>query len=91
MSQQAIVTNQALQGVSYEIRGDLALRAQELERQGYDITQLNIGNMGLFGYRTPETMRLEVTPRYSRTQGMPLTGIDQNPYSDKVDVSEDSA
>jgi alanine-synthesizing transaminase len=44
--------------VRYEIRGKLARRAQELERQGYEIIQLNIGNPGLFGLRTPETMRL---------------------------------
>ena len=30
----------------------------ELERQGYEIMSLNIGNPGLFGLRTPETMRL---------------------------------
>ncbi len=47
-----------LKHVRYEIRGKLARRAQELERQGYEITQLNIGNPGLFGLRTPETMRL---------------------------------
>ena len=29
-----------------------------MERQGYEIISLNIGNPGLFGYRTPETMRL---------------------------------
>jgi alanine-synthesizing transaminase len=45
-------------GVRYEIRGDLAARALQLERQGYEIISLNIGNPGLFGYRTPETMRL---------------------------------
>ncbi len=42
----------------YEIRGQLARRALELERQGYEILSLNIGNPGLFGFRTPETMRL---------------------------------
>lgn len=51
-------TNRVLQGVRYEIRGDLAARAQQLERQGYEIISLNIGNPGLFGFRTPETMRL---------------------------------
>ena len=30
----------------------------ELERQGYEILSLNIGNPGIFGFRTPETMRL---------------------------------
>jgi alanine-synthesizing transaminase len=47
-----------LRQVRYEIRGKLARRAQELERQGYEIVSLNIGNPGLFGLRTPETMRL---------------------------------
>lgn len=48
----------ALADVRYEIRGSLARRALELERQGYEILSLNIGNPGLFGFRTPETMRL---------------------------------
>ncbi len=48
----------ALADVRYEIRGALANRAQELERQGYEIIKLNIGNPGQFGFRTPETMRL---------------------------------
>ncbi len=51
-------TNDILTEVRYEIRGELAHRAGELERMGYEIIQLNIGNPGLFGYRTPETMRL---------------------------------
>lgn len=54
----SIVTSSQLQGVKYEIRGRLARRAHELERQGYEIVSLNIGNPGLFGFRTPETMRL---------------------------------
>jgi alanine-synthesizing transaminase len=47
-----------LANVRYEIRGDLARRAHEMERMGYDIVPLNIGNPGVFGFRTPETMRL---------------------------------
>src|SRR5688572_6447641 len=50
--------SQSLSDVRYEIRGRLARRARELERQGYEITLLNIGNPGAFGFRTPETMRL---------------------------------
>lgn len=50
--------SEKLQDVRYEIRGTLARRALELERQGYEIISLNIGNPGLFGFRTPETMRL---------------------------------
>ena len=47
-----------LTDVRYEIRGRLAHRALELERMGYEIISMNIGNPGLYGYRTPETMRL---------------------------------
>jgi alanine-synthesizing transaminase len=54
----AIDPSRQLRGVRYEIRGRLARRAHELERQGYEIVSLNIGNPGLFGLRTPETMRL---------------------------------
>jgi alanine-synthesizing transaminase len=46
-----------LSDVRYEIRGKLARRAEELERAGYEITKLNIGNPGAFGFRMPETMR----------------------------------
>ena len=53
-----IKTSNALKGVRYEIRGNLAKRALQLERQGYEILSLNIGNPGLFGFRAPETMRL---------------------------------
>src|SRR5687768_1165202 len=55
---QAICASEGLSNVRYEIRGRLARRARELERQGYEITLLNIGNPGAFGFRTPETMRL---------------------------------
>jgi len=53
-----ILPSRALKSVRYEIRGRLARRALELERQGYEILSLNIGNPGMFGFRTPETMRL---------------------------------
>jgi alanine-synthesizing transaminase len=65
-----------LRQVRYEIRGKLARRAHELERQGYEITQLNIGNPGLFGLRTPETMRLamienlQAAEAYSNQKGI---------------------
>ena len=53
-----IQTSTVLKGVRYEIRGQLANRAFELEKRGYEVISLNIGNPGLFGFRTPETMRL---------------------------------
>ena len=50
--------SKTLADVKYEIRGQLANRALELEKRGYEVISLNIGNPGLFGFRTPETMRL---------------------------------
>ena len=53
-----IKASENLHGVRYEIRGQLAQRAHEMELQGYEIISMNIGNPGLFGFRTPETMRM---------------------------------
>ncbi len=58
MDKPSLPVSSALSGVKYEIRGQLAHRAHELEKRGYEIVSLNIGNPGLFGFRTPETMRL---------------------------------
>ena len=54
----SIKPSNQLDDVRYEIRGRLARRAHELELLGYEILSLNIGNPGVFGFRTPETMRL---------------------------------
>jgi len=51
-------TSNKLRDVKYEIRGQLANHAHDLEKRGYEVISLNIGNPGLFGFRTPETMRL---------------------------------
>lgn len=58
MTSRTIHPSSGLANVRYEIRGDLARRANEMERMGYDIVMLNIGNPGVFGFRTPESMRL---------------------------------
>ena len=68
MKKQPISTNSILEGVRYEIRGELAHRAMEMERQGYEIISLNIGNPGLFGYRTPETMRLAMIENLGQSE-----------------------
>jgi alanine-synthesizing transaminase len=59
----------ALRDVRYEIRGRLANRANELIRRGYEIVQLNIGNPGAFGFRTPETMRLAMIENLASSEG----------------------
>jgi hypothetical protein len=55
-----MASSATLANVRYEIRGQLSRRASELERMGYEILALNIGNPGHFGFRTPETMRLAI-------------------------------
>jgi len=61
--------SEALKHVRYEIRGRLARRALELERQGYEIISLNIGNPRAFGFRTPETMRLAMIENLAQAEG----------------------
>ena len=65
---QQIKTSDALRDVRYEIRGQLANRALELEKRGYEIISLNIGNPGLFGFRTPETMRLAMIENLGQSE-----------------------
>jgi len=67
--QTAIAPSDSLRNVRYEIRGRLARRAHELQRQGYEIISLNIGNPGLFGFRTPETMRLAMIENLPEAEG----------------------
>ena len=70
MSQEnQIRPSEGLRHVKYEIRGRLARRAQELERQGYEIVPLNIGNPAAFGFRTPETMRLAMIENMPAAEG----------------------
>jgi alanine-synthesizing transaminase len=61
--------SEGLRDVKYEIRGRLARRAHELERLGYEIISLNIGNPGAFGFRTPETMRLAIIENLAEGEG----------------------
>jgi alanine-synthesizing transaminase len=67
--QPAVRRARHLDGVRYEIRGPLARRAHELERQGYEIIKLNIGNPAQFGFRTPETMRLALIENLAQAEG----------------------
>ena len=68
MTASRLETSHTLADVKYEIRGQLAHRAYELEKRGYEIMSLNIGNPGLFGFRTPETMRLAMTENLGQAE-----------------------
>jgi alanine-synthesizing transaminase len=69
MSTRAVRPSPGLASVRYEIRGKLARRAHEMERMGFDIVSLNIGNPGAFGFRTPETMRLAMIENLRAAEG----------------------
>ena len=60
MSLPHLRASEHLHEVRYEIRGALARRAEELEREGHEIVKLNIGNPGAFGFRMPESMRVAI-------------------------------
>ena len=69
MTNRTIRPSTGLANVRYEIRGKLARRAQEMERLGYEIVPLNIGNPGAFGFRTPESMRLAMIENLRASEG----------------------
>ncbi len=64
-----IPSSSSLANVRYEIRGRLARRAHEMERLGYEIISLNIGNPGAYGFRAPETMRLAMIENMALAEG----------------------
>ncbi len=61
MPQRNIATSQRLTEVRYEIRGELARRARDLELQGHRLIKLNIGNPGAFGFRAPPHLQAAIT------------------------------
>jgi len=72
-----LATRERLSEVRYEIRGELARRARELEAQGRKLIKLNIGNPGAFGFRAPEHLQraiaddMDRTDPYTHQQGLP--------------------
>ena len=77
MSPPSLKTRTRLSEVRYEIRGELARRARELETQGRSLIKLNIGNPGAFGFRAPEHLQRAIadhiagTDPYTHQQGLP--------------------
>ncbi|MFP7722350.1 aminotransferase class I/II-fold pyridoxal phosphate-dependent enzyme [Lysobacter sp. A3-1-A15] len=73
----SLKTRERLSEVRYEIRGELARRARELESQGRELIKLNIGNPGAFGFRAPEHLQRAIADRiadtdpYTHQQGLP--------------------
>ncbi len=72
-----VPTRQRLSQVRYEIRGELARRARDLEAAGRKLIKLNIGNPGAFGFRAPQHLQDAVAEHigesdpYCHQQGLP--------------------
>ncbi|MGK7295008.1 MAG: aminotransferase class I/II-fold pyridoxal phosphate-dependent enzyme [Candidatus Wenzhouxiangella sp. M2_3B_020] len=76
MNKPKIRTASRVEEVRYEIRGRLARRAHELERDGHDVLHLNVGNPGAFGLHAPETMRQAIVRNLQQSDPYgPQTGI----------------
>ena len=77
MPASALKTRERLSEVRYEIRGELARRARELEAGGRTLVKLNIGNPGAFGFRAPAHLQRAIaegiarTDPYTHQQGLP--------------------
>ncbi|MCE7033005.1 aminotransferase class I/II-fold pyridoxal phosphate-dependent enzyme [Lysobacter sp. GX 14042] len=77
MSAPILKTRTRLSEVRYEIRGELARRARELEAAGRSLIKLNIGNPGAFGFRAPAHLQQAVAGNiaqadpYTHQQGLP--------------------
>jgi alanine-synthesizing transaminase len=56
------------ESVRYEIRGELARRAAELEAQGRAVAKLNIGNPGLFGFSVSDHVRTAIEQNLGRSE-----------------------
>lgn len=77
MSHRPVPTSQRLEQVRYEIRGELARRARELEAEGRRLHKLNIGNPGAFGFHAPPHIQQAIAEHiadsdpYCHQQGLP--------------------
>lgn len=58
-----------LDNVFYEIRGPIFEKAVSLEREGYKITRLNIGNPAPFGFEVPDEIVHDVIMNIRNGQG----------------------
>jgi len=58
-----------LNNVHYDIRGQIYEQAQLLEKQGYKITKLNIGNPAPFGFDTPDEIVQDIITNIRNAEG----------------------
>lgn len=64
-----ITKSHKLDNVCYDIRGPVLAEATRMERQGYNIVKLNIGNPAPFGFNAPDEVREDIIANLSNAQG----------------------
>ncbi|MDK9725489.1 MAG: pyridoxal phosphate-dependent aminotransferase [Sterolibacteriaceae bacterium MAG5] len=57
---QPIAKSAKLANVCYDIRGPVLERAKQMEDEGHRIIKLNIGNLGAFGFDSPEEIQQDM-------------------------------
>ena len=55
-----VVKSNKLANVCYDIRGPVLQQAKRMEDEGHKIIKLNIGNLGAFGFDSPEEIQLDM-------------------------------
>ncbi len=56
----AILKSNKLANVCYDIRGPVLDRARQMEEEGHKIIKLNIGNLAVFGFDSPEEIQQDM-------------------------------
>ncbi len=64
-----ILSSNKLANVEYDIRGKVYEESQRLEKQGYRINRLNIGNPAPFGFDAPDEIIQDVILNLRKAQG----------------------
>ncbi|MDO8930845.1 MAG: pyridoxal phosphate-dependent aminotransferase [Rhodocyclaceae bacterium] len=57
---QPVMKSAKLANVCYDIRGPVLERAKQMEDEGHRIIKLNIGNLGAFGFDSPEEIQQDM-------------------------------
>ena len=58
-----------LQGVAYDIRGEVSTEAERMELDGHNILKLNTGNPAVFGFDAPDVIMRDMIAALPTSQG----------------------
>ena len=58
-----------LQGVAYDIRGEVSAEAERMELDGHSILKLNTGNPAVFGFDAPDVIMRDMIAALPTSQG----------------------